>query len=50
VRKTRLIAPIAKSISEASIRERPVQIIHEKGQITARGGVNDYLQGWKDRQ
>src|SRR5689334_24020902 len=43
-------APVTEPVAEACIREGASPLVHEKGEITARRGVYDLLQGGQDRQ
>jgi hypothetical protein len=43
-------APLAKLVAESGVRERPVQMSHKEGKITAGRGVYNPLAGWEDRQ
>ena len=46
----RFNATITEPITEASVREWAIPIVHEKCEVTACRGVYDPPQCWQDRQ
>ena len=48
--KACFVAPLPKLVPEPGVSERPIEVVHQEGQITAGRGVDDPLQHRQDRQ
>ncbi|MEA3070994.1 MAG: hypothetical protein QOD29_2440 [Alphaproteobacteria bacterium] len=48
--QVRLVAPSSKRVAEALVRKSTPAVIDKEGQVAAGRGIDDTLQGRKDRK